>query len=134
MKSDKLTHEAEDYLQLADLTTDILEILPSGIVAVDPSGIIRYANRTVCIRSGYHKSELIDQEVELLLPETFRETHRTIHRPKYAVHPQDRPMNPEAPLKMRQRSGAEVEVAIQLAPKPHRGGMLTVAVIRFLDA
>jgi PAS domain S-box-containing protein len=130
----KLVHEAEDFLQLADLTSDILEVIPSGVVAIDPGGVIRYANRTICIRSGYHKSELIGEAVELLVPESSREIHRTKHRPTYALFPQDRPMTPDSPLKLRQRSGAEVPVAIQLAPKPHRGGMLTVAVIRFLDA
>lgn len=129
----KLEAAAEDYLQLADLAAEILDVIPSGVAAIDPAGILRYVNRTLCVRSGYHSGELIGQAVEMLVPEAAREIHRTQHRPGYALHPEPRPMNPSTPLSLRQRSGAEIPVAIQLAPKPHPGGMLTVAVIRFLD-
>lgn len=127
----KLENAAESYLQLADLTAEILEASPDGVVAVDPDGIIRYVNRTLCIRSGYHSVELLDKVIELLVPEALREIHRTQHRPGYALRPESRPMNPAAPLSMRHRSGVEIPVTIQLAPKLHPGGMLTVAVIRF---
>lgn len=126
----KLESAAEDYLKLPDEAIEILDVILDGIVKVDHGGMILYVNRTLCVRSGYLRGELLGQPVEMLLPESAREVHRMQHRPRYALKPTPRPMNPSAPLSMRHRTGAEIPVAIMLHPMP--GGM-TVAGIRFLD-
>ena len=57
------------------LSSDLLETLPDAIVAVDRDGTIVQVNSQAQDLFGYDRNELIGQEVEMLVPESYRRQH-----------------------------------------------------------
>lgn len=56
---------------------------------------------------GYRREELIEEPVEVLVPERFREVHLA-HRSSYVVEPHTRPMGVGMELYARRKDGNEV--------------------------
>ena len=124
-----LEHAAEEYLQLPDLSIEILDVLPIAVLAVGHHGRIKLANRAAQLLTGYHRSLLLGQPVELLVPEPLRDLHATSHRPGYLAAPRERPMGLGRELRLRTQSGTEIPVSIELQPLPTPAGLLTVIAI-----
>jgi PAS domain S-box-containing protein len=61
-----------------------VEACPNGMVMTDGDGKIVLANSEVERLFGYPRSELIDQTIEILLPDRFRGPHRR-HNPAQAI-------------------------------------------------
>ena len=59
-----------------------LDISPDALVIVNPSGTIVMVNRQTDAVFGYARTELLGQQLELLLPQRFHEVHAT-HRQQY---------------------------------------------------
>jgi len=68
-----------------------LESAGEGILIVDRNGRIVHANVKIEQMFGYRRDELLGQNVEVLLPERFRDVHVS-HRAEYASAPRLRPM------------------------------------------
>jgi len=114
---------------LAEMLISIFEELPDAVVIVDSTSRIQYVNKRSELLFGYHRNELYDQPVEMLMPEAVRERH-VQHRNRYQADPHPRPMGLGMKLKALRKDGSEFEAEINLSPVPTRYGQVTSAVIR----
>ena len=48
-----------------------LQAAPSGIMVAGDRGEIRYVNQALADMFGYHANELLEQPVEILIPDQF---------------------------------------------------------------
>ena len=68
-----------------------LEAAPDAVVIVDHDGKMVRVNGQAEAMFGYGREELVGQEIEVLLPERFRDRHRG-QRAGFMAHPSTRPM------------------------------------------
>ena len=109
-------------LPLADMLADgerryrtVLETAPYAIIAVDGTGTIVFANPLAGSTFGYPVHELLDQSLDLLLPDDLVTAHRT-HLGAFFAHPVPRPMGTGLELVGRRSDGSTFPVEIALAP------------------
>ena len=118
---------SEEALKRDDQTyRTLLENAAEGIIVVDRDGRIVLVNNRAEELFGYRRAELLDREVETLLPETHREVHR-VHRAKYLADPHNRPMGMGLDLIARRRDGSEFPVEISLSNAGEGDDMLIMA-------
>lgn len=102
-------------LATPDIAKEILETAPDAMVIVDVSGTIMFVNRQTEAMFGYASDELVGHQIEMLLPESVRETHVS-HREQYASDPHLRPMGSGMELSGRRKDGSLFPVEISLSP------------------
>jgi len=107
----------------------LLEAAPDAMVIVDRSGRISLVNSQTERMFGYSREELLDQPVEILIPEKFREGHRR-DRDAYASAPHTRPMGSALNLLGRRKDGTTFPVEISMSPLEEADGVLITAAIR----
>jgi len=93
----------------------LLEAGTEAIISVDRYGTILYANSRVTELLGYTVDELIDHNVDLLLPETLRELHKQ-KRLEFMLNPVQRPMGKGLELHALHKNGDVVLIEIGLNP------------------
>src|SRR5438270_12778714 len=92
-----------------------LDISPDALVIVDPAGTIVMVNRQTEAVFGYARTELLGQQLELLLPQRLRAVHIS-HREQYFSSPHTRPMGIGLKLVGRRKDSTEFPVEISLNP------------------
>jgi PAS domain S-box-containing protein len=107
----------------------LLEAAPDAIVIINRQGSIELVNSQTEKIFGYSRGELLNQPVEVLIPERYRERHPA-HRDGYFEHPRVRPMGAGLQLFGRRRDGSEFPVEISLSPLETEEGTLVTAVVR----
>ncbi|MFD9004974.1 PAS domain S-box protein [Streptomyces sp. NPDC059582] len=107
----------------------LLEAAPDAMVIVDDSGVIKLVNAQTEALFGYHRRELLDHPVELLIPRRFRAQH-TRHRGGYTANRQVRPMGAGLELHGVRKDGTEFPVEISLSPLETEEGLLVSAAVR----
>jgi PAS domain S-box-containing protein len=112
-----------------ELYIRIVEALPDALVIVNSDGEMVLANAQAELLLGYHRSELIGKEVEILIPEQLRERHQS-HRMRFMSDPRVRPMGIELKLAARHKDGHELPVEINLSPLVAPEGVFVLAVLR----
>jgi PAS domain S-box-containing protein len=115
-----------------ELYGPILDKLPDALVVVAESGEIILVNEQAEMLTGYHRSEMLGQKVELLIPEGVRDQH-VRHREGFVADPRARPMALDLPLVTRHKSGREISVRINLSPVITSNGLYVSAIIRRKD-
>ncbi|CAN5209385.1 hypothetical protein BH09ACT12_BH09ACT12_00610 [soil metagenome] len=108
---------------------DLIEAFPDGTVLVDGAGLITHANRELEHLSGYDRSSLLGQPIEMLLPERLRTRH-SIWAQGYRAAPRLRAMGAGAELALRRSDGSEMPVEISLAPVTLGQAEMSMASIR----
>jgi PAS domain S-box-containing protein len=111
---------------------ELLELLPDAVfIAADikDGGRISLLNAQACRMFGYERSELVNQSIDLLVPEAVRE-HHVRHREAYAQTPKQRPMGAGLALLGRRRDGTEFPVEISLGPLGSRDDLRVICSIR----
>ena len=107
----------------------LLETAPDPIVTVDRAGRITFTNAQAERAFGYQREELLGQEVEVLVPERLRETHRR-HREQYIAAPSVRKMGQGLALCGRRKDGPELPLDISLSPLLSPEGLSVTTIIR----
>src|SRR6266566_846991 len=108
---------------------DLLESAPDAIVGVDDQGRIVLINSQTEKIFGYGRDELLNQPVEILLPERVRRAHER-HRAGYVVDPRTRPMGVGLDLAGRRKDGSEFPAEISLSPFQTDDGLIITSIIR----
>jgi protein-histidine pros-kinase len=93
----------------------LLEVTPDGIVVLNATGHIVFANAHAGRLFGHASAQLRGRKVEMLLPERFRAGH-VGHRTSYFGQPRMRPMGAGLELFGLRSGGAEFPVEISLSP------------------
>ena len=98
-------------------------------LVVGAGGVIRSANGAALALLGYSRPELVGAALDRLLPERFREAHRT-HLAGYFQRPYARYLPLSTNLVALRRDGSELTVDISLLPLETKHGSCAVAVLR----
>ena len=120
--NDSLSHGEEKFRRLLDAA-------PDAMVIVDRAGRMLLVNAQTESMFGYGREELLDQPVEILIPEHFRQKHQQ-DRDAYHSAPHPRPMGIGLGLLGRRKDGSTFPVEISLSPLEEEGGVLVTAAIR----
>jgi PAS domain S-box-containing protein len=123
-------HERVEYLSLMDA---VIEALPDGLIVTDSAGKIVLFNEKAEFMFGYHRSEVVGELVEKLLPERDRARHaydRDMYN-RFEISQRARTMGVGANLSGLRSDGqeflADITLARMIAPK----GIFNLALIRF---
>lgn len=109
-----------------NMCAQVVECDPDGTCVVDDNGEIVLVNERMEEISGYHRTELVGQQVEILVPDSAKGQHPH-HREGFIVGPMSRPMRG---LKLRHKRGWELTVGINLNHYVDAGGGFTIAKVR----
>lgn len=112
-----------------DLFENLFDQSPDAVIVTDHSGTIVRVNSQVLRCFGYESSELLNQPVEILIPERFREGHPA-HRNAYSQHPHRRAMGAGLNLFGIRKDGSEFPADIMLSPVISSEGQYILVVIR----
>jgi PAS domain S-box-containing protein len=107
----------------------LLEAAPDAMVCVNNDGAIVLVNAQAERLFGYTREELVDQPVEILVPEAARGVHPS-HRSRYGAEPKPRPMGAGKELACRRKDGSEFPAEISLSAIETDEGMLVSAAVR----
>ena len=108
------------------LLTQAVELAPDGVLIVDHSGTIIYANKSMHAMSGY--ADLAGRLVDELVPTAVRGSHSQM-REGYTHHPTQRPMGAGLELALQRADGRTIPVEISLSPF-HQGRDYVITAVR----
>jgi PAS domain S-box-containing protein len=120
---------ATESLRSESRFRELLEAAPDAIIEVDREGRIVLLNRVTETLFGYSREELLSMNVDMLLPEALRGSHKG-HREDYQSSPGTRPMGRGLRLSARHHDGHEIPVEISLSPVQTQGEFRVTAIIR----
>jgi len=109
--------------------TALIDLAPDAMVGIGRDGLIVLANAQVEAMFGYAREELLGQPIQVLVPERFRDAHRS-HRAGYFADPRTRPMGAGLELFGCRRDGSEFPAEISLSSIEADDGTLAIAAIR----
>jgi PAS domain S-box-containing protein len=115
--------------QTSKIAELIFERVPEAILLVDESGLIVRANSHCEALFGYRIAELLGQNVELCIPERFREQN-TCNRLRFFQAPSITALGADCDLYARRKDNSEFAVDILLSPIRTEAGSAVIAVVR----
>lgn len=104
-----------DAIKDSNLYEAIFQSSAQGILVVDEEGFIIKANLASARMFGYHRSELINKKIELLIPKEYRAKHEN-HRKSFHKKPKNRPMGLGMELKGVKKNGEQFPIEVSLSP------------------
>ncbi len=107
----------------------VVESAPNAMVLINKEGVITLVNSQTEKLFGYTREELIDQKVEILIPERFKRNHPGF-RNMFFTTPKARSMGAGRDLFAARKDGSEFPVEIGLNPiEAEEGSMVLAAII-----
>jgi PAS domain S-box-containing protein len=111
----------------------LLESAPDALIFVDDRARMLLVNAHTEAIFGYPRSELIGQSIDILLPERFRDIHRT-HRADYMTAPSARLMGVGRELWGRRKDGSEFPIEVGLNTVETSQGVIVACTIADISA
>lgn len=127
------TAKQRERVEFMALMHAVIEALPDGLIVIDGDGKIVLFNETAELMFGYHRSEMIGEPVEKLIPERVRARHvhdREMYT-RYSVNERARTMGVGLNLVGVHRDGHEFLTEITLARMVVPKGVFILSSIRF---
>ncbi len=107
----------------------VVEASPSAMIMVNAEGRITLVNTQTENLFGYSRGELLDQPMEMLVPERYRGAHPG-HRTGFFQTPSARAMGAGRNLFGRRKDGTEIPIEIGLNPiKTDEGAFVLASII-----
>ena len=107
----------------------LLDSAADAMLIADREGRVILANPPALRMFGYASEDLIDQQLEILLPEAVRHAHVAL-RADYFTQPSPRSMGSDMELFARHRDGTDFPVEVSLSPlRTEQGVPLVMATI-----
>jgi PAS domain S-box-containing protein len=111
-----------------DILRSVIEMCPSGVVAVGAGGTILMVNAEIERLFGYTRSELLGRPIEILLPESLRAKH-TQQRAGFVSRPVARYLGSGRDFNGRRKDGSEFPIEVGLNPTRVGDGLMVIAAI-----
>ena len=106
----------------------VVEAAPNAMIMVGKEGKMTLVNSQTEVLFGYKRNELLDQKIEMLVPERFRGNHSG-HRDSFFADPKTRSMGVGRDLFGLKKDGSEVPIEIGLNPIKTTEGTFVLASI-----
>jgi PAS domain S-box-containing protein len=110
-----ISHDITEQKLAQERFRGVIEAAPNAMVVVNAEGRIQFANAATERMFGYDRAELIDQEVEVLVPDAVKKVH-AVRRQDYMENPQMRTMGEDRALTGRRKDGSSFPIEIGLSP------------------
>ena len=123
-----LTREIAERERVEQLFSHAVEASPAGKVMIDGKGRIVLVNRAAEEIFDYHREELIDHPIEILVPDRFKPMH-PMHRERFVAEPGQRAMGAGRDLFGLRSDGTEVPIEIGLNPIQTDEGLFVLSSI-----
>lgn len=105
-----------------------VEASPNGMVMINEQGRIVLVNTAIESMFGYQRNELLQQPIEVLVPNRYRTQH-PVMRGHFFKAPQSRAMGQGRELFAQHKNGTEFPVEIGLNPIAIKSGVLVLASV-----
>jgi PAS domain S-box-containing protein len=99
---------------------ELLEALPDGTALLDERGEIRYVNQTLLTLTGYTREELVNENVEILVPPRHRD-REDVARREHGKYPNVRLIWSDQNLSVLRHDGSELSIDFTLSPIDFEG-------------
>jgi PAS domain S-box-containing protein len=125
----EISHDITERKEREAKYRGLLEAAPDGMVVVNQAGEIVLLNARAQQQFGYHRDELVGQEVKLIIPEGFAE-RLIADGTRSAAEALLQEIGTGIELRGRRKDGSDFPIEIMLSPLASREGTLVTAAIR----
>lgn len=129
---DRVTDMIEELIDREEQYDAFLAASPWGILVVDITFHIVYANKRLLDMTGYSFRELIGQHLHMIMPKEDRKMH-VKHEKEYIKQPHHRTGNHGLRPRVLRKDGTVFDVEISISPTVVRGRKMFFASVRELD-